>query len=33
MDRIKIWVNKIKESPKSNDFEEAGTINIDIKYI
>ena len=33
MDRIKIWVNKINESPKSNDFEEAGTINIDIKYI
>lgn len=32
MDEMRIWVNKVKESQKTNEYEEAGTINIDIRY-
>ena len=32
MNELKIWVNKVKETPKANEYNEAGTINIDIKY-
>ncbi len=32
MNEMKIWINKVKESQKTNEYEDAGTINIDIKF-
>ena len=32
MNDIKIWVNKVVDSPKADEYDEAGIINIDIKY-
>lgn len=32
MTDIKIWINKVTESTKTEKYEESGTINIDIKY-